>query len=75
MRLGVAILLGVCFFGTANQQDNRTSGPATPPAIGLPVGQAAPGFELRDQFDHSVSNQTLRGENGTVLLFFRSADW
>jgi cytochrome oxidase Cu insertion factor (SCO1/SenC/PrrC family) len=75
MRLGVAILLGVCFLGTANQQDNRTSAPATAPAIGLPVGQAAPAFALHDQFDHAVSNETLRGENGTVLLFFRSADW
>jgi hypothetical protein len=29
----------------------------------------------RDQFGHEVSSATLKGTNGTVLLFFRSADW
>jgi peroxiredoxin len=41
----------------------------------LQVGQQAPTFASRDQFGHAVSNDTLRGTNGTILLFFRSADW
>jgi hypothetical protein len=44
-------------------------------AIGLPVGQKAPDFSVPDQFGHQQSLETLRGKNGTVLLFFRSADW
>jgi len=44
-------------------------------SIGLAVGQKAPAFSLRDQFGHVQSLDTLRGTNGTVLLFFRSADW
>jgi hypothetical protein len=44
-------------------------------SIGLAVGQKAPVFSVRDQFDRAQTLDTLRGSNGTVLLFFRSADW
>jgi hypothetical protein len=43
--------------------------------IGLAVGQKAPDFAARDQFGQERSLATLKGTNGTVLLFFRSADW
>ena len=43
--------------------------------IGLPVGRKAPAFTARDQFGQEQSLDTLKGPNGTVLLFFRSADW
>ena len=43
--------------------------------IGLPVGQKAPAFSARDQFGHVQSLDSLKGPSGTVLLFFRSADW
>ena len=46
-----------------------------PIAIGLSAGQKAPEFSLRDQFGHLQTLDTLKGANGTVLLFFRSADW
>jgi len=45
------------------------------PAVGLAIGQPAPAFSLRDQFGHEQSSSTLKGSKGTVLLFFRSADW
>ena len=44
-------------------------------AIGLGVGQKAPAFSARDQFGHEQNLATLKGPKGTVLLFFRSADW
>jgi peroxiredoxin len=44
-------------------------------SIGLQVGSKAPAFTFLDQFDRPQSNETLRGSNGTVILFFRSADW
>ncbi len=43
--------------------------------IGLAVGQKAPNFSLRDQFGRVETLESLKGANGTVLLFFRSADW
>jgi hypothetical protein len=43
--------------------------------IGLAVGQKAPAFSARDQSGRAQTLESLRGANGTVLLFFRSADW
>lgn len=43
--------------------------------IGLPAGRKAPAFSALDQFGHEQNLDTLKGKNGTVLLFFRSADW
>jgi hypothetical protein len=43
--------------------------------IGLNVGDKAPAFSLQDQFGNLQSLDTLKGANGTILLFFRSADW
>jgi len=43
--------------------------------FGLSVGQKAPPFTLRDQFGQEQTLQSLKGAHGTVLLFFRSADW
>jgi peroxiredoxin len=45
------------------------------PEMGIGTGEKAPSFRLKDQFGREQSNDTLRGTNGTVLLFFRSADW
>jgi hypothetical protein len=44
-------------------------------SIGLAVGQKAPAFSARDQFGRVQTLDSLKGSNGTVLLFFRSADW
>jgi hypothetical protein len=44
-------------------------------SIGLAVGQRAPAFSVHDQLGRAQTLDTLKGSNGTVLLFFRSADW
>jgi hypothetical protein len=44
-------------------------------SIGLSVGEKAPAFSIRDQSGRVQTLETLKGTNGTVLLFFRSADW
>jgi hypothetical protein len=44
-------------------------------SIGLSVGQEAPAFSARDQFGKLQTLDMLKGPKGTVLLFFRSADW
>jgi hypothetical protein len=44
-------------------------------SIGLSVGQKVPAFSLRDQFGETQTLDSLKGPKGTVLLFFRSADW
>jgi hypothetical protein len=44
-------------------------------SVGLEVGPKAPAFSARDQFGREETLPGLQGPNGTVLLFFRSADW
>ena len=44
-------------------------------AIGLEVGQKAPAFSATDQFGRTQTLAGLKGPKGTILLFFRSADW
>lgn len=46
-----------------------------PMSIGLPVGRKAPAFSAHDQLGLIQTLDTLKGRSGTVLLFFRSADW
>jgi len=46
-----------------------------PMSIGLAVGQKAPNFSARDEFGRVQTLESMKGANGTVLLFFRSADW
>ena len=75
MKFAVAILFFVGLFGLSGGQENPSTNEAAPPSVGLEIGQLAPVFALSAQFGHEQSNETLKGSKGTVLLFFRSADW
>ena len=75
MKIGIAVLFSIGVFALASGQENRPASDDIAPSIGLEIGQRAPAFALVDQFGHEQSNETLRGSKGTVLLFFRSADW
>lgn len=49
-----------------------------PPDIqtrGPQVGDVVPGFELVDQNGATQTVQSVAGPKGTMLVFFRSADW
>ena len=43
--------------------------------LGPKVGDRLPAFEAQDQHGRTQSFETLRGANGLLLLFYRSADW
>jgi cytochrome oxidase Cu insertion factor (SCO1/SenC/PrrC family) len=75
MKIAVVIFFFFGLFGFRDGQENPPANQAVAPALGLEVGQQAPAFALSDQFGHEQSNETLKGSKGTVLLFFRSADW
>ncbi len=47
----------------------------TQPRAGPEVGARAPAFEASDQSGAARTFEDLAGENGLLLLFFRSADW
>jgi cytochrome oxidase Cu insertion factor (SCO1/SenC/PrrC family) len=44
-------------------------------AIGPKVGETAADFELRDQHGQPRTLAALAGPNGTMLVFYRSAEW
>jgi hypothetical protein len=60
--------------GTLDNTDIRVAS-IEPMSIGLAVGQKAPAFSVHDQFGRTQTLDSLKGSNGTVLLFFRSSDW
>ena len=73
MKIGIAVLCSVGLLALG--QENRPPSDGVAPSIGLEIGQRVPTFALPDQFGHEQSNETLKGSKGTILLFFRSADW
>lgn len=67
MRMHAAALL-VTLATSAFQQADVTR-------IGPPVGAPAPPVELRDQEGRVRTIASVAGPQGTMLVFFRSADW
>ena len=43
--------------------------------IGPQVGERVPDFALVDQYGATRTLRSVAGKNGTMLVFFRSADW
>ena len=74
--LGAALILAAAMASPSPSlaQSDKAAQP-TGPASGMIPGMKAPTFALNDQLGHQQSNQTVKGKNGTILLFFRSADW
>jgi hypothetical protein len=61
--------------GTLLEGDTIRVGSVAPLTVGIAPGQKAPAFSAPDQFGRMQSLESLKGRNGTALLFFRSADW
>jgi hypothetical protein len=68
-------MFSLCLLALGCGSDKCSSPRPVSPLTGPNVGQKMPPFTARDQFGKDVSSDALKGTNGTVLLFFRSADW
>ena len=44
-------------------------------SLGPQIGERVPDFALPDQAGRIQTLDSIRGPNGTMLLFHRSADW
>jgi len=77
MKLGIVMLgiLALAASPSARAGAGKEATEVDTPAVGLEVGQKAPAFSGTDQFGHEETNESLKGSHGTVILFFRSADW
>lgn len=62
------VLLGLALAASAQA-------PPPPLDVGPAVGDAIPGFKARDQSGHLRTFDDLKGPNGLMLVFVRSADW
>lgn len=43
--------------------------------MGPQVGDRVPDFRLTDQTGRAWTRESIAGQKGTMLVFFRSADW
>jgi cytochrome oxidase Cu insertion factor (SCO1/SenC/PrrC family) len=46
-----------------------------PDTMGLPIGEKAPAFTLKDQDGSEVTLASLLSDGPVALVFHRSADW
>ena len=75
MKIAIAMLFSIGVLAVATAQEKAPAADVVTPSVGLEIGQRVPAFVLTDQFGHEQSNETLKSSKGTVILFFRSADW
>ena len=68
-------MLLASMFLIASQAQAPTPERPDPMDLGPKVGQALPVFEAPDQTGRARNFASLKGPNGLVLIFFRSADW
>jgi hypothetical protein len=69
--LGLSLTIVAIVSGGGAQQP----GVVETSAIGPQVGATVPAFSGVDQFGRAQSLESSRGPKGTMLVFFRSADW
>jgi hypothetical protein len=66
---GLALLVSA----SVGARDRQSGGPPT--MLGPPIGTAVPPFSGTDQFGKSQTLESALGDNGAMLVFYRSADW
>lgn len=71
-RLFVLLFLLVSADGALFAQPNASPDPAS---LGPQVGTRVPTFSGIDQFGRPRTLQSVLGEQGAMVVFFRSADW
>lgn len=69
------LMFSLCLFAFGCRPGESPSARLVSPLSGSNVGKKMLPFTARDQFGRVISSDQLKGSKGTVLLFFRSADW
>ena len=74
MAIG-AIAAGILLMATATLGTAQEGAAIDVSALGPQVGDRVPEFSLPDQNGQLQSLESVRGPNGSLILFHRSADW
>jgi len=72
LAIGASLAAGAA---AQHQQTKKASSKESKLAAGPAVGQKIPLFEAVDQNGKRQTFESLKGPNGLLLLFHRSADW
>jgi hypothetical protein len=77
MRTNIHIktLVGILLIASSTFASAQTRTPIDVSALGPQVGERVPEFSLPDQNGQLQSLESVRGPNGSLILFHRSADW
>ena len=73
--LSVKAIIGIFLIAVCSPGLAQTREPVDVHSLGPQVGETVPDFSLPDQFGRMQNLDTIKGPNGTMLLFHRSADW
>ena len=73
MRTSTLVAILFMVFSTMATAQTRTQIDVS--ALGPQVGELVPDFDLPDQNGLRHTLETVRGPNGSLILFHRSADW
>lgn len=75
IRVQFTTLVGILLIGLSTLAAAQTRTPIDVSTLGPQVGDRVPEFSLPDQAGQIQTLESIRGPNGTLLLFYRSADW
>jgi len=69
------MLVASLFMVFSTMATAQSRAPIDVSALGPQVGERVPDFSLPDQHGKLQSLESVRGPNGSLILFHRSADW
>ncbi len=75
IRIQITTLVGILLFGLSILATAQSRTPIDVSALGPQVGERVPDFSLPDQKGQMQTLASIRGPNGSLILFHRSADW
>jgi hypothetical protein len=74
-RIHLTALTGILVTAISVMATAQNRTPIDLSALGPQVGDRVPEFSLPDQHGQLQSLGSIRGPNGSLILFHRSADW
>jgi hypothetical protein len=69
------VLTGMLALAFSTLTAAQSRAPIDVASLGPQVGELVPEFNLSDQNGQIQTLDSIKGPNGTMLLFHRSADW